>query len=465
MDAHRSTTAKVLAAIAAVGLIPFGLAVVGSLPASDAPRAVEPAALSTPAYAAHWIAIETGTTSGVTLNGPDGRIGVLQSLAPAANCGVNLGTPQLITLAGSTGGTPDPRLASYASGSIGVKEKKSGTSCYQVNAVTTESLRIGLGSGVTGTSGAIPGAVASSAYLDLELKGGVRIVATARMGTTPVGTFELRSGSLVGAPPVTEGVTPFECTTAADSGADSNVSDNCRWPISVPSWTPGGDDGIFFDSLTLEALSGSFSLEGGADGAVLPAAPNSTPNASIIEIATDTLGCKASTPTEPAVDDEPSVSVYRLDNADGSACKLIPYALANGPGSAQFLKPLDSQTSAQFIWEMNGPLAPPTATTGLATGLEDITIDYETNPSANPGDDLVTLGWCPDATYADGRFAGYTDEQMAAFEAAGLDQDEYPGMQYACVINRTATSVDGTPDDLLQVRDLVYVFGDATMRR
>ncbi|HET6966853.1 MAG TPA: hypothetical protein VFI44_01190 [Ornithinibacter sp.] len=457
MRAHRSTTARVLALVAAVGLVPFGLAVVSSLPAADAPTTVQPAALSTPAYVPNWVAIETGATSQVTLNGPDGRIGNAQSLAPGANCGVNLGTPQLLTLAGSTGGNVQAGLASYAAGSIGVKEKKSGTSCYQVNAVTTESLRIGLGSGVTA---AIPGAVASSAYLDVELKGGVRIVATARMGLTTVGTFELRSGSLVGAPPVTEGVTPFECTTAADSGADSNVSDNCRWPISVPSWTAGGDDGIFFDSLTLDALAGSFSLEGGADGAVLPAAPNGTPNASILELVTDTLGCNASTPIEPGVGDEPSVSVYRLGNADGSTCGLIPYALANGSGFAQFLKPLDSQTSAQFIWEVTGPLAPTAGT----TALKDITIDYETNPSANPELDRVRLDWCPDATYANGRFAGYTDAQMDAFEAAGLDQDEYPGMQYACVISRSASSVDGSPD-VLQVNDLAYVYGDATMRR
>ena len=456
MHAHRSTTAKTVAAIAAVGLIPFGLAVVSNLPADEPPSTIQAATgISTPAYVPNWVAIQTGATSRITLNGASGQLGAPQTLAPAANCGVNLGpdASQFVTLEGSIGRAFSGSLASYANGSIGVKEKKSGTSCSQVNAVTTESLRLALGDNISTLLG--PDAVASSASLDVELKGAVRIQATAYLGTEPQGVYELRSGSLAESTPVPPGVTAFTCNLSPDSGADSNVSDNCRWPISAPSWGAAGDDGVFFDSLNLEALAGSFSLEGGADGAVQPA-PLSTPNASILEIATDTLGCNATTRTETGTGDEPTVSVYRLGNSDGSSCALVPYSLANGSGFAQFLKPLDSQPSAQFIWDITGRLSPTAGT----TDLPDLKIDYETPESDPPAYvSPVPLGWCPDATYSNGRFAGYTAEQLAS-NTTFPDQDNYAGKQYACVISRTATSVNGSPD-VVEVRELVYVYGDA----
>ena len=455
---RRTSALKAVGAVLAVALVPLALAV-GHLPQRAASTTVQPAALTAPAYVPNWIAIQSGSTSRVTLNAPDGVVRS-QSLAPAANCGVNLGSsPELITLQGSTtAGTAGPYsagLASYASGSIGVKEKKSGTSCYQVNSVTTESLKLALGTGVAGALG--PDAVATSAYLDVELKGGVRILATATLKGQPVGTWELQSGSERSTPP-TAGAVEFECNPAADSGADSNVSDNCRWPISGPSWL--GDDGKVFDTLTLEAKAGSFSLEGGADGAVLPAPPYpTTPNASIIEIAADTLDCGTATPTEPAGGQAPSVSVFRLQNANGPACDLIPYSLDNGPNLARFLKSLDSETSAQFIWDIRGPVTK-TPTNPHTTDIP-ITIDYET-PDANGSSPGVTLGWCPNPTYtSDGRFAGYTETQIAAL---GEDQDDYAGIQYACLIARTTKAIAGTTTTM-QVDDLVYVYGDATMRR
>ena len=452
---HRVSGLKAAGAVLAVAVVPLAL-VVGHLPDRTASTTVQPAAISAPPYVPNWIAIETGSTSRVTLNGPGAPVGP-QSLAPAANCAVNLGGPQFITLQGSIGAAPTAGLASYQSGSIGVKEKKSGTSCQQVNAVTKESLLIGLGTGVTSALGT--DAVATSAYLDVELKGGVRILATATLRDRPTGTWELQSGSEAALTPnstLTPGAVRHACNLSPDSGADSNVSDNCRWPISTPSWT--GDDGIVFDTLKLEALAGSFSLEGGSDGTVPLPAPNATPNASIIEIAADTLNCLATTPTEPAAGDTPSVSVYRLQNADGT-CALIPYALENGPNLARFLKSLDNQTSAQFIWDVRGPVT--TVPTDPHSTDIPITIDYETPDSGGNSPD-VELGWCPNPTYgADGRFAGYTEAQIAAL---GEDQDDYIGIQYACLISRSAKAIAGTPNTV-QVNDLVYVYGDATMRR
>jgi hypothetical protein len=462
---HRASAFKALGAVVAVAVVPLAL-VVGHLPERAASPTVQPAAdVGTPPYVPDWIAIQTGATSRITLNGPSGQIGTAQSLAPAANCGVNLGTsPQLITLQGSTGGAPSATLASYLSGSIGVKEKKSGTSCYQVNAVTTESLQIGLGTGVTGATSLGADAVATSAYLDVELKGGVRILATATLKNQPVpnGTFELQSGS-ERSTPVSTGAVEFECNPQADSGADSNISDNCRWPISAPSWL-ADDDGVVFDTLTLKALAGSFSLEGGADGAVLPAAPYaSTPNASILEIASDTLGCSGKTEPTPGGGQTPVVTIYRLGNVDTTtACAPTPYSLNSGTRFAQFLKPLASQTSAQFVWDVKGQLP----YTGDNTVLPNITINYET-PDANGASPDVPLGWCPDSTYQPTApfYAGYTTQQVAALP----DQDNVApgdtpnGKQYACVISRAANASNGDPD-YLSYNDKVYVYGDARMQ-
>ena len=344
MHVHRSTAPKAIAAIAAVGLIPFGIAFVATLPAAAPPPSTTVQAASdigTGSYVPAWVAIKTGSASSVTLNRASGTLGSPQTLATAADCGVNQGTAasRFLTFQGATGTSFSEGLASYQSGSIGVKEKKSGTSCYQVNS-TSESLRLGLGAGVSSLLGST--AVASSAFLDLELKQSARILATVSLGGVTKGTYELQSGSTIGLPRLPGTTTaPFTCNNPADSGPDSGINDNCRWPISVPSWT-GTDDGVFFDTITLKAVAGSFSLEGGGDGTVLPQSPTTTPNASILEIVEGTVACGGETRTEAATGDEPQVTVYRLGNVGTTSCAPVPYTLSNAVKAAQFLKPLDS---------------------------------------------------------------------------------------------------------------------------
>ncbi len=450
---HRRSAVRALGAVLAVALVPLAVVVapMASRPAGG--TTAPPAALATPAPTPTWVALQTGAVSSITLNTADGQQGAAQTLAPAASCGVNLGpaASRLLTLRGSTGGAFSESLASYASGSIGVKEKKTGTSCYQVGA-PSESLELGLGQGLRTALG--PGTVATSAYLDVELKGNARILATARLAGVVVGTFELQGGNSVGLPPVAT-TAPFVCSGRADSGPDDHENDNCRWPISVPSWT-GADDGIYFDTLTLSALKGSFSVEGGADGSVLPPAPLSTPKASIVEIAADTVTCGGSTETALAVGDKPEVTIHRLDNVGTTPCAAVPYSLSTAANSARFLKPLNIQPTAQFVWDVTS-LFPSTAST---TVLPDIKIDYET-PDAAGASPLVTLGWCPDANAVDdpALFPGYTAAQVATLP----DQDDFVGTQFACVISRTAKAVAGNPDQV-SVRDLVYVYGDAKMQ-
>ncbi len=463
---HRASAVKALGAVLAVAVVPLALVV-----APLARPAAEKAAVQTVVAGAvapappQLLAVRTGATSSITLNTAAGQQGAAQTLAPAASCGVNLGpaTAQLLTLRGSTGGALDPLLASYASGSIGVKEKKSGTSCYQVGA-PSESLELGLGAGLrTALNSDV---IATSAYLDVELKGSARILATARQGTTVVGTFELQSGNSVGLSPPLATTAPFVCTGRADSGPDSGASDNCRWPISAPSWL-GADDGINFDTLTLRAVVGSFSVEGGADGSIQPPAGLSTDTAaaSVIELAT-AVGCGGTTGTTIADGAKPAVTIHRLDNVGPTPCSAVPYKLTTADNSARFLKPLDVQPTAQFVWDVTSLFPSTTASstpdspnTGT-TGLRDIKIDYET-PDAAGVSPLLTLGWCPGVNAVDdpALFPGYTAAQVATL----TDQDDFIGTQFACVISRTAKAVAGNPDQV-SVRDLVYVYGDAKMQ-
>ena len=451
MHAHSSRTARTVAVVAAVGLIPFGLAVVSTLPSADPPSTVQAAdTVGTGSYAPAWVAIQTGATSSITLNNASGQVGAAQTLAPGADCGVVQGAAaaRFLTVEGTTRTNFTEGMASYQSGSIGVKEKKSGTSCYQVNAPTTEQLRLRLGPQVAGLVGST--AVASSAFLDLELKQSARILATLSLAGETQASYELQSGTTIGLPPLA-GTSPFTCNNPADSGPDSGVNDNCRWPISAPSWT-AGDDGIFFDTITLKAVNGAFSLEGGGDGPVLPQSPTTTPNASVIEIVEGTVDCGGQTRTEAASGDEPQVTVFRLGNAGGTACAAVPYSLTNAPDAAQFLKPLDSQTSAQFVWDLVWRFDQQAG----ATALPELKIDYE---YPLPGT-TVALGWCPDPAYdAAGHFLGYG----AGLPAAAVDQEpDLAGVQFACVISRDARSTDGDPDVTVS-HDRVYVYGDAKL--
>ncbi|PKW25456.1 hypothetical protein [Phycicoccus duodecadis] len=454
----RSRVIQVVAATSAVGVLPVALAVV-HLPRPDGPTTQSPAAsaatVGTASATTRWVALDTGAGPSITLNGPTGRIGATQTLAEATDCGMDQGavSSRYLSFSGSTARTYSETLASFASGSIGVKEKKSGVSCYQANS-PSESLKVSLGAGLRTALG--PDVVASAAFLDVELKQGAQIMATAKLKGAVTGVFELRSGSSITSPaPLPGGVTATAvttCTTSADSGPDAGVGDNCRWPVSMPSWL-GPDDGIVFDELTLTAVGGSFSLEGGGDGQVEPQSPLSTPNASIVQVADGVLDCGASTRTIAASADAPQVSVYRLGNADASACVPVPYSLGTAPAYAQFLKPLDSQTTAQFLWDLTWRF-PETAGT---TALPDLKVDYE-YPA--PGD-TVTLGWCPDPSFdTAGRFAGYPAGSLTA----AMDQEpDLPGTQFACVVSRSARPVDGDPDTVGS-RDVVYVYGDAGMR-
>jgi hypothetical protein len=451
-----------LAAAAAVGLLSVGLTAV-HLPLPAGAGAEPTTELSPPPpYSSTWIAIDTRAPA-ITLNDSSGMVGPAQTLTEAANCGVDQGVAgsRYLTFEGSTNaGANNPSystdLTSFSGGSLGVKEKKSGTSCSMVDA-TAEALRLTLGGGLGGT------AVASSAYLDVELKQDAQILATLTTPSGGIEYFELRSGSTVDTPEPTGVTVPgghvTVCNMPADSGPDSGVNDHCRWPISAPSWDTPSDDGIMFTSMTLRAVNGSFSLDGGSDGSVLPEAPLSTPTASIIELVDGTLDCREATRTILADGDAPEVFVSRLDNADGSDCSVVPYSLSSEPGLARFLKPLDTQTTAQFIWDITWALPERDASLQPTTALQDLRIDYET------GEPDVTLAWCPVSGYAaDGTFVGYTQAPDGSWPAGITDQSALDNMQFACIISRDAQPLFGSDPLKIRSHDRAYVLGDARMQ-
>jgi hypothetical protein len=481
-DTPRPRLGVAFAAAAAVGLLSVGLTAVHLPPPAGA--GAEPATeLSPPPpYSSTWIAIDT-KASAITLNDSTGTVGAAQTLAEAADCGVNQGAAgsRYLTLEGSTNaGAKNPTygtdLASYSGGSLGVKEKKSGTSCSMVDA-SAEALRLTLGSKLAAELGVV--AIASSAYLDVELKQDAQILATL---TTPSGGteyFELRSGSTVDTP-VSTGVTVpaghvTVCNMPADSGPDSGVNDHCRWPISAPSWGTPSDDGILFTSMTLRAFNGSFSLDGGADGSVLPKAfpgmSNET-DASVIEIVDGTLGCGTDdnkTRVILADGSAPQSQITRLGNADGSSCVAVPYSMGTAPQEATFHKPLDLQTYAQFVWHLTWHVDPTFFDAGK-TALPELKMDWEVyDENGDPVKDengdpvaITPLGWCPSSGWSGGAFVGYPESTWADAGITDKVDDAYlPGTQFACVISRDAEPGQGTTPTKVTVKDDVYLIGDA----
>ena len=129
----------------------------------------------------------------------------------------------------------------------------------------------------------------------------------------------------------------------------------------------GRPDGVFFDTITLKAVSGAFSLEGGGDGTVLPAVTDEHAERLHRRDRRRDDRLRRETRTEAATGDEPQVVVRRIDNVGGAGCASVPYSLANGPQFGQFLKPLATQPSAQFVWDLTWLMPQAAGTTDLPT--------------------------------------------------------------------------------------------------
>ena len=361
-------------------------------------------------------------------------------------------------------------------GSIGVLEKKSGNSCAQVNSATEE---------ITLTAGTEFNVPFSSALLDVELKQGAQILATA-IGTNTAGAtetryYELRSGASI-AKPARTGLDPtqvviWECNNPADSGPDAGALDNCRWPISSPSWQDedrdgnndsGFGDGFSFTTLTLKALKGQFSLEGGADGLVAgsPSEDSGLPRlATFFEFNDNLIEC-GRTIVKNGTNGAPDVEITRHNNLNPEVdgiCPPIPFALRvtfkNGVQGLQFLKDLTTQTSANFTLKVTWT----ESSVEEDMSLGRTTIDYETdgNPLAEKN---IPLSWCPDPIYNGDALTGITD---ALTNALAKDQDDVlDGKQFTCIGVRDARVVSPeTGADVIELEEQIYLLGDAYARR
>jgi hypothetical protein len=231
-----------------------------------------------------------------------------------------------------------------------------------------------------------------------------------------------------------------------------------------------GQDNIYFDTLELKVLSGSFSVEGGADGLVASPPPTAFPQrSSFLELvqpyeglmkcvtSPDLAGVSSADEAaqQSGAGNEPYIRVTRLGNADESPCALVPYTLDNALKSVTFYKPLDQQGSAQFIVDMTWKIPANTDNTD-APLVPETSIDYESdnNPAA-PVD--IPLRWCPDLV-VDPQGSGYKVVSGIG-SRADLDQDgNLEGVQYACLISSNATDVDGST---VQLDQQMYLYGDA----
>ncbi len=465
MPKHGTALLTGLAAVSALAVGVTSAALLGSGASGSVATTSLPSAATV--SDAGWLVLKTGTIDSVTLDkNMDGTAEATQTLASGSNCRLST-NGSLLGFLGKVG-TGTANQASFGSDSIGVAEKKSGVSCYQIGA-PSESLALSLGPNARGS---VSGLWASSALLDVELKQGAQILATAKLDGVVTGYYELRSASSITSPkPLPAGVSGTvvtQCSNNADSGPDSGVGDNCRWPISAPSWT--GGDSANFDSLTLQTLQGSFSLEGGGDGLVSGAQAGFPQRASFFEMvepADGVLDCNGVTVTRDASGTAPEVTVRRLDNADSAqSCSNIPYTLSNDPGEARFLKPLDQQTTAQFVSDFVWTLP----FTGSTTSLPPTIVDFEI-PTAGT---QTTIGWCPNPIYSgtitiDGitvpKLVGIADPLGPSVPDLDPDDGGASGpKQFACVGVQSASVVDGSPDTIKLVEQ-VYVLGDILFKK
>ena len=326
---RRPSAVKALGAVLAVALVPLAL-VVAPLAGHPAGTTAQPAAVTTPGLTATWLALRTGTTSSITLNTVDGQQGAAQTLAPAASCGVNLGpaASQLLTLRGSTGGAFERdcsrRTPAARSGSRRRRPApRAPRSAPRASRSSSASAR-------ACAPPSAPTSVATSAYLDVELKGSARILATARQGTTVVGTFELQSGYSVGLPPVAT-TTPFVCTGRRGLRAGQRCQRQLPLADQRPVLAgrrrrhllrhphPLGPEGFVLGR-------GRCRRVGAAGGAPArrraPRSSRSRPTRS-----------PAAAPRrhDLAAGAKPEVTIHRLDNVGAAPCSAVPYTLSTEP--------------------------------------------------------------------------------------------------------------------------------------
>jgi len=279
--------------------------------------------------------------------------------------------------------------------SLGVRSKGPGRSCGRVDGNESFSISINNASGDI-----LDGLNFDRMELDIEAKQDAWVLATAKLGGDPIGTFELRSGGSVvagdGTDPnpstpwlaVSTSAAPVaNCLDRSDSGSDNGANDNCRWVV---------DPDVPFDTVTFEAMAGEFGLEGGEDG-TLPATAGENSDSLFYLTDVGVLNCGDTVTTDDLGD--PAVSVTRKFQ-DG--CKLKEFLL-----SSSATLPIAGAQSFTFV--------PSGGEVGQAGATYDLTVIWVPETAQNPvpatqmdfnsdGDTLDALEgdlvWCEGTTDA-----------------------------------------------------------------
>jgi len=260
-------------------------------------------------------------------------VGSEQSFSANNTCAINLAsTPALGGLTGvqSPGADPSAAVVGVSKGGIGVIDPSGSTGVLCGRVDSTQELRLKLG-GFFASGDAI-----DYAELDIEGKQNVTVVASA-----------YRGGELVDInPSETETTVELSDTDFGgnDNGSDNGSNDNARLVIG----SLGSTSNPLFDEIRLSAEStGSFSLEGGADGTPfepggLGASLSDERNDSVFRVVqrTEYDDGLCGDPVGPTDGEGTStVTLHRTDVDVEDCANPIPYSLiVRGDDEVQLLK-------------------------------------------------------------------------------------------------------------------------------
>ena len=374
------------------------------------------------------LALDTGATNTVTLLDAQGKpTGTTQSITQDKAC-------ELSTSGDLLAFEPVPdtfQPVGLKDGKIGVRESDTatGTSCSSVDSSASESLVIAIGPKAAREGHSL---IATSASLDVALKQGAEVNATMKLAGATTGTAVL------------------ECGVTADCGPDSGVNDHVRWSIGSST------DGVVFDTLVLEAVVGSFSLSGGADGVVSPETGiENHAGASIFELV-DAVDCNESVTFTPGENVESS-KWKRLDNLGTTDCTAYTYTTATGTDGAgpyaHFGVAAGADPDAQALWEVTFVYSGKTPTALFAFD--------EVSGIIAPVDAFTPLGACnPADVTTSGARDGWVPEDGYAYGNLDIDDESGAVVGFACLLDTQTANVMGTKT----VTFTAYVYGDAGMR-
>lgn len=432
----------------------LGVVTLGSLPAANATGEVEAGTITVSTIygnpgsgSAVWTPPAGSTSTAKT-----------ETLGRGQRCALSTSGDDVLNFASSPSGSDGTPGFGYGAVGVSSLNKRSGNACTQVNsdvdnAGTDESLTVLLNGKATKTLFG-PG-LAYNAQLDLEIKGNARLVITTKNGTATAGTFTVYSGTA--ATGITPSATSIVCNSGtSDTGPDSTSGDNCQVRFGAASLAAAGPTD-FFDSVTIEAQAGSFSLEGGSDWGT--AASSNRTVFRLASVPDGELDCDLAKHGEQldASYANWGIEVDRMLNGDGSTCVPLPYGLVNDTTSAAFYKPIDQQPTAQFVLTLKHL---------VATTNPTPVVQYDWEDGAGPKD----LAKCGDAYY-NGVVGGNGSEtdlaliingaqpliDYTALKANVADASSFTGYQHACVIAQTSQTLDG--GKVLAI-DYVYLTGD-----